>query len=120
VNTIVCGPVLRTKLPDGRDVLAYRMPGGAIRAEHFENRSAALRAAAKHGGTVGTYRGYPGFYVVLEPVETYRKLAPGDAGYDLVKANQDLGSWVCDAYDHNEPGGCPNPGCFKHPKKEDQ
>lgn len=43
----------------------------------------------------------------------YRRVKPGEPAYALIKANQDAGLWVCDSYDHNEPGGCSNPGCFK-------
>jgi hypothetical protein len=43
----------------------------------------------------------------------YRKVDRG-VGLKFVRANQKAGIWVCDAYNHNETGGCPNPECFKY------
>jgi hypothetical protein len=46
---------------------------------------------------------------------TYQKLEPGDAMYEIVKYAHEHGRpWVCDSRDHNEPGGCSNPQCFKY------
>lgn len=44
---------------------------------------------------------------------SYRKLQPGECGYELTKTFKRLGIAHCDAYDHNDPGGCSNPACFK-------
>lgn len=44
---------------------------------------------------------------------SYRRIAPGEPMYELVEANKRAGRWVCDAFDHNEAGGCSNPQCFK-------
>jgi hypothetical protein len=44
----------------------------------------------------------------------YRRLRPGDAMYEMVKANNDAGNWACDAWTHNSNEGCSNPVCFKY------
>lgn len=48
----------------------------------------------------------------------YRKVAPGEPGYTFIQSCKNRGMWVCDSYDHNEPTGCSNPECFKHPDRE--
>lgn len=50
--------------------------------------------------------------------EKYDRLRPGDTGYDLVQGCKRLGQWICDARGHDEPDGCPNPCCYKHPTTE--
>lgn len=45
---------------------------------------------------------------------TYRKIMPGEPMYEMVQADKAAGRHVCDSWDHNEPGGCSNPGCFKY------
>lgn len=47
----------------------------------------------------------------------YRRIAPGDPGYAFVHNLKTAGEPVCDSYDHNDPGGCSNPNCFKYPWK---
>lgn len=46
---------------------------------------------------------------------SYRKIKAGEPMYEMIQANKKAGMWVCDSWDHNEPGGCSNPRCFKHP-----
>lgn len=52
-----------------------------------------------------------------DPRYKYRRLRPGDAMYEMVKANNNDGSWACDAITHNSNEGCANPVCFKYVKR---
>lgn len=44
----------------------------------------------------------------------YRKVEPGGPLYELIQEAKKNGSWVCDAWDHNNSRSCPNPKCFKY------
>lgn len=45
---------------------------------------------------------------------TYRKIRPGDPLYPRIQVTLALGQWICDAIEHNNADGCPNPTCFNY------
>lgn len=49
--------------------------------------------------------------------KSYAKIQRGHPFYKMLRASKKMGVWMCDSLDHNEPEGCSNPDCFKHPKE---
>jgi hypothetical protein len=48
-----------------------------------------------------------------ERMQDYRRIQPGEPMYGYIEANRRRGIRVCDSVDHNGPGYCSNPDCFK-------
>lgn len=47
---------------------------------------------------------------------SYSKVQEGEPAFEHIKGARAAGVWACDSVDHNEPNGCSNPDCFKHPE----
>lgn len=48
-------------------------------------------------------------------MKKYRRIGPEDGSYEACRvAAATKGRFMCDAVNHNQTGGCPNPACFKY------
>lgn len=47
---------------------------------------------------------------------SYKKLPSNDGSYSAAKTINAMGNgrFFCDAVNHHQRGGCPNPKCFRH------